>query len=117
MSKRSKSKPKNSRAKKSPSPRPQAADAAEEVPAELEALMLTQPDGQQKRLHPPAMVNEVLAYLRCRSSDVEPDNESKKDKDAKPFEGGLFIDGTLGTAGHTIEFLKAHSRNRVLAFD
>jgi 16S rRNA (cytosine1402-N4)-methyltransferase len=35
----------------------------------------------------------------------------------RKFDGGLFIDATLGTAGHTIEFLKAHPRNRVFAFD
>lgn len=52
------------------------------------------------------MVNEVLAYLHCRSSDDEGADDSR-----------LFVDATLGTAGHTIEFLKAHAANRVLAFD
>jgi 16S rRNA (cytosine1402-N4)-methyltransferase len=42
---------------------------------------------------------------------------SKKLEGERKFDGGLFIDATLGTAGHTIEFLKAHPRNRVFAFD
>ncbi len=53
------------------------------------------------------MVGEVLDQLLCRSW------ADKAGEDYSP----LFIDGTLGTAGHTIEFLKAHPRNRVLAFD
>lgn len=57
------------------------------------------------------MVNEVLEYLRSRSSD---DNSSSSDKDAEPR---VFIDATLGTAGHTIEFLEADPQNRVIAFD
>ena len=59
------------------------------------------------------MVNEVLAYLRCRSSDDEALKADGKEVD----NSRLFIDGTLGTAGHTIEFLKAHAANRVLSFD
>lgn len=53
------------------------------------------------------MVEEVLELLRCR------DWADEAGEDYSP----LFIDGTLGTAGHTIAFLKAHPRNRVLAFD
>ena len=57
------------------------------------------------------MVNEVLVFLRCRSSDVEAQDSNDRDH------SNLYIDATLGTAGHTIEFLKAHAENRVLAFD
>lgn len=60
------------------------------------------------------MVNEVLAYLRSRSSDDESGQGQGNEENT-----GLrvFIDATLGTAGHTIELLKADSRNRVIAFD
>lgn len=53
------------------------------------------------------MVGEVLDHLRCHSWADE----------VGEGQAPLFIDGTLGTAGHTIEILKAHPRNRVLAFD
>ena len=50
------------------------------------------------------MVNEVLAYLRCRDLAVEnPD--------------AVFLDGTLGTAGHTLAMLREHPTCRVVAFD
>ena len=53
------------------------------------------------------MVNEVLELLRCRSWDGE-----------QPESGGrIYIDGTLGTAGHTIAILKANPHHRVIAFD
>lgn len=74
------------------------------------------------------MVSEVLAYLRCRSSDDEAigisesdDGDSDKSKvklKNKPKNGSrIFIDATLGTAGHTIEILKSDASNKVIAFD
>ena len=50
------------------------------------------------------MISETLAYLRCHDLAVE-----------KP--DAVFIDATLGTAGHTLEMLKAHPTCRVVAFD
>jgi len=94
------------------------------------------------------MVNEVIAYLRCRSlagetslDDValgdavgKPGNEQavessrrKRHKsgqaaaaasnaiEVKP--DAVFVDGTLGTAGHTLAMLRAHPTCRVVAFD
>lgn len=55
------------------------------------------------------MVNEVLEYLRCRSLDVE-EVESQK-------QSPVYIDGTLGTAGHTIAILKSNLKCRVVSFD
>ena len=50
------------------------------------------------------MVGEVLACLRCR--DLAAENPD-----------AVFIDGTLGTAGHTLAMLEAHPTCRVVAFD
>ena len=59
------------------------------------------------------MVNEVLESLRCRSlaakDSVEEGIEAKPD--------AVFLDGTLGTAGHTLAMLQAHPTCRVVAFD
>ena len=55
------------------------------------------------------MVGEVLEFLRCRS--LADENSNLYNPDA------VFIDGTLGTAGHTIEILKAHPTCRVIGFD
>ena len=50
------------------------------------------------------MTSETLAFLRCHDLAVStPD--------------AVFIDATLGTAGHTLEILKAHPTCRVIAFD
>ena len=50
------------------------------------------------------MVSEVLEYLRFPNLvDEKPD--------------AVFIDGTLGTAGHTLAMLEAHPSCRVVAFD
>lgn len=50
------------------------------------------------------MVDEVLAFLRCR--DLAAENPD-----------AVFIDGTLGTGGHTLAMLRAHPTCRVVAFD
>ena len=63
----------------------------------------------QGKIHPPAMVAEVLEFLRCRN--LADENSNLYNPDA------VFIDGTLGTAGHTIEILKAHPTCRVVGFD
>jgi 16S rRNA (cytosine1402-N4)-methyltransferase len=55
------------------------------------------------------MVNEVLAYLRCRDWADESSPEARRD--------AVFVDGTLGTAGHTLAMLQAHPTCRVVAFD
>ncbi len=55
------------------------------------------------------MVEEVLEFLNCRNLADESSNLYKPD--------AVFIDGTLGTAGHTIEILKAHPTCRVIGFD
>jgi 16S rRNA (cytosine1402-N4)-methyltransferase len=55
------------------------------------------------------MVDEVLSYLRCRSLADEASLLYQKD--------AVFIDGTLGTAGHTMAMLQAHPTCRVVAFD
>lgn len=55
------------------------------------------------------MVEEVLALLRCR-------NLADNDSDLyKP--DAVFVDGTLGSGGHTLAILKAHPTCRVVAFD
>jgi 16S rRNA (cytosine1402-N4)-methyltransferase len=59
------------------------------------------------------MVEEVLAYLRCRDLAVE--GSDAEGSAAKP--DAVFLDGTLGTAGHTLAMLKAHPTCRVVAFD
>ncbi len=55
------------------------------------------------------MVEEVLEFLRCRNLADESSNLYNPD--------AVFVDGTLGTAGHTIEILKAHPTCRVVGFD
>ena len=55
------------------------------------------------------MVAEVLAFLRCHNL-ADKDSEFYKPE-------AVFIDGTLGTAGHTLAILKAHPTCRVVAFD
>lgn len=55
------------------------------------------------------MVDEVLAYLRCRNLADESDPDYNPD--------AVFIDGTLGTGGHTRAMLLAHPTCRVVAFD
>ena len=52
------------------------------------------------RLHPPAMVNEVLEFLRVR--------ELKK---------GVFVDMTVGTGGHTLAILQANPKVEVIGID
>lgn len=61
------------------------------------------------------MVNEVLAYLRCRNLDDEGDVGDVTEKGAES--GRVFLDGTLGTAGHTLAMLQADPTCRVIAFD
>jgi 16S rRNA (cytosine(1402)-N(4))-methyltransferase len=71
------------------------------------------------------MVNEVLAFLRCRSSGDEGkeklNNEqlncNNGDDRVLENESRIFIDATLGTAGHTLEILRSDERSRVIAFD
>lgn len=80
------------------------------------------------------MVDEVLAYLRCRSSDDERSGAERSSDVSENIEktetvaGGVtyaapqaedavFIDGTLGTAGHTLAMLEAQPQCRVVAFD
>jgi 16S rRNA (cytosine1402-N4)-methyltransferase len=55
------------------------------------------------------MVEEVLAYLRFQNLADESSPEYRPD--------AVFIDCTLGTAGHTLAMLKAHPTCRVVAFD
>lgn len=55
------------------------------------------------------MVDEVLACLRFQSL------ADKASPDYLP--DAVFIDGTLGTAGHTLAMLQAHPTCRVVAFD
>jgi 16S rRNA (cytosine1402-N4)-methyltransferase len=63
----------------------------------------------EPRLHPPAMVAETLEYLAC---------SKLADKDSDSFKpDAIFLDGTLGTGGHTLAMLKAHPTCRVVAFD
>ena len=52
------------------------------------------------RLHPPAMVNEVLDFLRVR--------EVKR---------GVFLDMTVGTGGHTLAILQANPKVEVIGID
>lgn len=55
------------------------------------------------------MVAETVEYLACRSL---------ADKDSGVYKpDAVFLDGTLGTGGHTLEILKAHPTCRVVAFD
>jgi len=55
------------------------------------------------------MVEEVLAFLRCHSLADKSSHLYKPD--------AVFVDGTLGTGGHTLAILKAHPTCRVVAFD
>lgn len=55
------------------------------------------------------MVDEVLGFLRCLNLGAEGDPLYKED--------AVFIDGTLGTAGHTMAMLRAHPTCRVIGFD
>ena len=55
------------------------------------------------------MVEEVLALLRCHSLADKESNLYKPD--------AVFVDGTLGSGGHTLALLKAHPTCRVVAFD
>ncbi len=52
------------------------------------------------RLHPPAMVEEVLTFLRVR--------EVKR---------GVFVDMTVGTGGHTLAILQANPKAEVIGID
>ena len=55
------------------------------------------------------MVAEVLEFLSCRKL---------ADKGSHLYNpNAVFIDATLGTAGHTVEILKAHPTCRVVGFD
>jgi 16S rRNA (cytosine1402-N4)-methyltransferase len=76
------------------------------------------------------MVREVLAFLRFPNSgaenngtDLENTNASKSPTSASPstcgaeLEDAVFIDGTLGTGGHTLAMLRAHPTCRVVSFD
>lgn len=56
--------------------------------------------GAGARLHPPAMVNEVLAFLRV--------GEVKE---------GVFVDMTVGTGGHTLAILQTNPRVQVIGID
>ncbi|MBW3636389.1 MAG: 16S rRNA (cytosine(1402)-N(4))-methyltransferase RsmH [Armatimonadetes bacterium] len=55
------------------------------------------------------MVAETLEFLACRSLADESLESYKPD--------AVFLDGTLGTGGHTLAILKAHPTCRVVAFD
>ena len=55
------------------------------------------------------MVDEVLEFLRLDSLADEQNPLYKPD--------AVFIDGTLGTGGHTLAMLRAHPTCRVLGFD
>lgn len=92
------------------------------------------------------MVNEALAYLRCHSLAGKPELDAavvtggidKSDAAemranapagmrarkrateqlaVEPKPDAVFVDGTLGTAGHTLALLRAHPTCRVVAFD
>lgn len=52
------------------------------------------------RLHPPAMVNEVLEFLKVK--------EVKRD---------VFLDMTVGTGGHTLAILQANPKTEVIGID
>jgi len=56
--------------------------------------------GQPQRLHPPAMVNEVLSFLRVAE-----------------VRRGIFVDMTVGTGGHTLAILQANPRVEVIGID
>lgn len=52
------------------------------------------------RLHPPAMVNEVLQFLKV-----------------KEVKRGVFLDMTVGTGGHTHAILQANPKTEVICID
>lgn len=52
------------------------------------------------RLHPPAMVNEVLEFLKV-----------------KEVKRGVFLDMTVGTGGHTLAILQANPKIEVIGID
>lgn len=52
------------------------------------------------RLHPPAMVNEVLQFLKV-----------------KEVKRGVFLDMTVGTGGHTLAILQANPKTEVICID
>ena len=52
------------------------------------------------RLHPPAMVNEVLQFLKV-----------------KEVKRGVFLDMTVGTGGHTLAILQANQKTEVICID
>lgn len=52
------------------------------------------------RLHPPAMVNEVLQFLKV-----------------KEVKRGVFLDMTVGTGGHTLAILQANPKTEVIGID
>lgn len=56
--------------------------------------------GQPQRLHPPAMVNEVLSFLRVAE-----------------IRRGIFVDMTVGTGGHALAILQANPRVEVIGID
>jgi 16S rRNA (cytosine1402-N4)-methyltransferase len=55
------------------------------------------------------MVAETLEFLACKTLADENAGNYKPD--------AVFLDGTLGTGGHTLAILKAHPTCRVVAFD
>jgi len=68
------------------------------------------------------MVNEVLAHLRCHNLDADTAEADVAGEDKVADEPGaesgkVFLDCTLGTAGHTIAMLQADPTCRVIAFD
>lgn len=69
------------------------------------------------------MVNEVIGSLRCRAlaGDASPALVQRDDPLAservEPKPDAVFVDATLGTAGHTLAILEAHPTCRVVAFD
>ncbi|MGQ9462531.1 MAG: 16S rRNA (cytosine(1402)-N(4))-methyltransferase RsmH [Candidatus Fervidibacter sp.] len=52
------------------------------------------------RLHPPAMVNEVLQFLKV-----------------KEVKRGVFLDMTVGTGGHSLAILQANPKTEVIGID
>ncbi|MFA0766643.1 MAG: hypothetical protein OXFUSZZB_000774 [Candidatus Fervidibacter sp.] len=56
--------------------------------------------GQPQRLHPPAMVQEVLSFLRVAE-----------------VRRGVFVDMTVGTGGHALAILQANPRVEVIGID
>ena len=55
------------------------------------------------------MVAEVVEFLTCKTLADENSPQYKPN--------AVFLDGTLGTGGHTLAILKAHPTCRVVAFD